>query len=290
MDVIYIGLKVLQLVSNIQQAKQLCRQWQTEGKSIAFVPTMGCLHEGHLSLVNEAKSQSDIVIVSIFVNPLQFDNADDLLKYPSTLDDDVSKLADFNVDLILTPKATELYPEGENAVEKIELGGVTELLEGAKRPGHFDGVATVINRLFELIRPNIAIFGEKDFQQLIVIKQLVKKLDLDIKIIGMPTFREQNGLAMSSRNNRLSESERNKAGEIYRQLESIKSAINNGETDYSTLEKNAYDNLLNSGFTPDYVVVREVATLLPPDTHLVDMVILIATKLGDIRLIDNLRV
>ena len=280
----------MQLVSDIQQTKNLCADWRAEGKSIALVATMGCLHEGHLSLVEKAKLLADIVVVSIFVNPLQFDNEDDLLKYPNTLEDDITKLADFNVNMIFTPSISSFYPEGENEVEKIDLGGITEILEGAKRPGHFAGVATVVNRLFELIQPSTAVFGEKDFQQLIVIKQLVKKIALDIKIVGMPTFREENGLAMSSRNVRLSQAQRNIAGVIHRELESIKLALNSGEVDLSKLEKGACDNLITAGLTPDYVVIRETSTLQPPKDLYSKIVILIAAKLGDIRLIDNLRV
>lgn len=284
----------MQIISDIKKTSSLCQKWRDKGESISFVPTMGCLHAGHLSLIEKAQSLADHVVVSIFVNPLQFDNTDDLLKYPVTLDEDTLKLADFNVDLVFTPEANAFYPEGEKQVKQIELGSITALLEGAQRPGHFAGVATVVKRLFEIIRPNVAVFGEKDFQQLMVIKQLVEISPLDVEIIGMPTFREQDGLAMSSRNIRLSENERKKAPAIYQQLKSIKSAINastNIDTaDFAKLERRACESLAAMGFVPDYVAIRETDTLSIPKNHNNSLVILVAAKLGQIRLIDNIRV
>jgi pantoate--beta-alanine ligase len=280
----------LPVISDIQETHNLCQKWRDKGESIAFVPTMGCLHAGHLSLIEKAQSLADHVVVSIFVNPLQFDNADDFLKYPHTLTEDVRKLAEIKVDLVFTPESHSFYPEGEKEVKQVELGGTATLLEGAQRPGHFAGVATVVKRLFELILPNVAIFGEKDFQQLLLIKQLVDTFSLDIEIIGMPTFREQDGLAMSSRNVRLTENERQKAPEIYRQLESIKAEIKAGSTDFAELERTTCENLVAAGFVPEYVAIREISTLLTPQNRSDSMVILIAAKLGKIRLIDNLRV
>ena len=285
-----IGLLTMQIVSDIQQIQSLCQTWRNKGESISFVPTMGCLHAGHLSLVKKAQSLADHVVVSIFVNPLQFGDANDFLKYPSTLDEDMRKLDAIGVDLVFTPEASSFYPEGESAVQQIELGAITSILEGKLRPGHFAGVATVVKRLFDLIQPNSAIFGEKDFQQLMVIKQLVEIFSLDIEIIGMPIFRETDGLAMSSRNLRLSKNEREKASEIFRQLESVKAALDSGTTDFSALEAKACENLASAGFIPEYVVIRETDTLLPPKNHSDLKVILVAAKLGEIRLIDNLRV
>lgn len=284
----------MQVISDIKEVQSLCQKWRDEGESISFVPTMGCLHEGHLSLISEAKSLADHVIVSIFVNPLQFDDIDDLLKYPSTLDNDRSKLAEVDVSLVFTPEASSFYPEGEDNVEQVELGEVTSILEGAYRPGHFAGVATVVKRLFEIIQPNFAIFGDKDFQQLMVIKQLVKKFSFGINIVGVPIFREKDGLAMSSRNIRLSKSERKKAPEIYRQLESVKSIIkaipHPSLADFTDLEQNASENLAAAGFLPEYVAIRQVDTLLPAKSHDSELVILVAAKIGKIRLIDNILV
>ena len=279
----------LQIVSDTQKITDLCQLWRNKGESISFVPTMGCLHDGHLSLISKAKSLADHVVVSIFVNPLQFDDPDDFAKYPYTLEDDITKLADFNVDLIFTPDVSSLYPEGERVVEKIDMGVITEILEGEKRPGHFAGVATVVKRLFGIVLPTFAVFGEKDLQQLMVIEQLVSKFDLDIKIISMPTFRESDGLAMSSRNTRLDENKRTKASEIYRQLSLIKSSVNGGEVDFHLLEESAFKNLEKAGFLPEYVSIRDANTLLPPEKSTSHLVALVAAKLGEIRLIDNIR-
>ena len=280
----------MQVVSDLTQTQDLCKSWREKGETISFVPTMGCLHAGHISLIKKAKTVADHVVVSIFVNPLQFDNKDDLLKYPNTLGADISKLGDLVVDLIFTPDAKSFYPEGEKKVEQIELGTMFNLLEGANRPGHFAGVATVIKRFFDLIQPDSTVFGEKDFQQVLLVQQLVKKFALDIKIYAEATFREDDGLAMSSRNVRLSEKERNKAPEIYRQLKIIKRAIKSGEQNYADLEENAFKNLVAAGFAPDYVAIRAIDTLLAPQNDTDKKVVLIAAKLGDIRLIDNLRI
>lgn len=280
----------MQVISDIKQAQQLCNKWRAQGESISFVPTMGCLHDGHLSLIKEAKTLADHVVVSIFVNPLQFNDPEDLLKYPVTIDEDLSLLTDNQVELAFVPNTDDFYPEGEANVEQIDLGQITTILEGEKRPRHFAGVATVVKRLFDIIQPTHALFGEKDFQQLIIIQQLVNKFSLDINIIGMPIFREQNGLALSSRNIRLTEDEREKAPEIFRQLEIIKAEINAGESNFSELEQRSQRILIQAGFIPDYVMICDAGTLAPVNNHSKNMVILIAAKLGEIRLIDNLRV
>ena len=280
----------MQVISDIQQIRYLCQRWRDNGESIAFVPTMGCLHAGHLSLVKKAESLADHVVVSIFVNPLQFNDPDDLLKYPNTLDSDINALAALSVDVLFTPDRDAFYPEGEDKVELLDLGEITTILEGEKRPGHFAGVATVVKRLFELVQPHFAVFGEKDFQQLMVVKQLVEQFSLNVEIVGMPTLREEDGLAMSSRNLRLSSAERAKAGLIYENLVAIKAALNGGNMNFAELEQSTSGNLAHAGFVPDYVVIRNTAQLLPPQNHSEDMVILIAAKLGEIRLIDNIRV
>lgn len=279
----------MQTVSEIEIMQKMCQSWRDKGKTIAFVPTMGCLHAGHLSLVQKAHSIADHVVVSIFVNPLQFGDSNDFLKYPSTLEEDVRKLADIGVSLVFTPDTSTLYPEGENAVQQIELGEITNVLEGAHRPGHFSGVATVVKRLFDLIHPNSAVFGEKDFQQLMVIKQLVEKFSLDIDVIGMPTCREIDGLAMSSRNLHLSKKDRVKASEIFRQLESVKLELDSGNLDFAQLENKACENLKSAGFIPEYVSICDIDTLLPAKNRGEAKVILAAAKLGEIRLIDNLK-
>ena len=280
----------MQIVTGLSEVQDLCQMWKVKGESISFVPTMGCLHDGHLSLVKKAKSLADHVVVSIFVNPLQFGDSSDFLKYPNTFDEDIRKLGDIGVDIAFTPEANSFYPEGENVVQQIELGEISSILEGAHRPGHFSGVATAVKRLFDLIQPNSAIFGKKDFQQLIVIKQLVENFSLDVEIVGVPIFREQNGLAMSSRNLRLTKIERSKASEMFQQLSWIKSELIKGETDFACLEALACNNLASAGFSPDYVAICEIDTLLPARKTGDLKIILTAAKLGEIRLIDNLEV
>ena len=281
---------ILSVISDIQQIKSLCQKWRAQGESIAFVPTMGCLHTGHLSLVKKAEALADHVVVSIFVNPLQFNDPDDLLKYPKILGNDINELELFSVDAIFTPDRASFYPEGEDKVELLDLGEITTILEGENRPGHFAGVATVVKRLFDIVQPNYAIFGEKDFQQLMVVRLLVERFSLDIEIVGMPTLREQDGLAMSSRNLRLSDDERAKASIIYENLMAIKAALNKGNVDFTELERSASENLTEAGFIPDYVAIRNTEQLLAPENHSDSMVILVAAKLGEIRLIDNIRV
>lgn len=284
----------MQIISDIKQTDSVCQKWRDKGESISFVPTMGCLHEGHLSLIKKAQTLAAHVVVSIFVNPLQFDNADDFSKYPTTLNEDTDKLVEIGVDLIFIPNASSFYPEGENQVKKIEVGEIASILEGAHRDNHFAGVATVVKRFFDIIQPDIAIFGEKDFQQLIVIKQLVEKFTPEVEIVSMPTFREQDGLAMSSRNVRLSDKEREKAPEIYRQLEAIKTSISAtksmDQAYYTELERIAFDNLKSAGFVPDYVAIRDTQTLLSPQKTSNSKVVLAAARLGKVRLIDNILV
>ena len=280
----------MRVISDLQETQQQCRKWRDKGESIAFVPTMGCLHEGHLSLVEEAKCQADRVVVSIFVNPLQFGENEDFSSYPRTVAEDQKKLLSCSPDLLFIPEASAFYPEGQENVAQIDLGHITTILEGANRPGHFAGVATVVKRLFELVQPNIAIFGEKDFQQLIVIRQLVEKFSLGIEIIGMPTCRAEDGLALSSRNTYLSPDERQVAAEIYRTLKWLKTELNSGNHKYNELEMSAIQKLENAGFVPDYVVIRDSESLLAAQQGEAEKVVLVAARLGKTRLIDNIRV
>lgn len=280
----------MQIISDIDEARSLCQTWRGLGGKLAFVPTMGCLHEGHLSLIKKAREQADRVVVSIFVNPLQFGVNEDFSSYPRTLAEDQHKLLALSPDLLFVPVAAAFYPEGQDNVAQIELGNITTILEGANRPGHFAGVATVVKRLFELVQPDFAIFGEKDFQQLMVIKQLVKKCDFNVEIIGMPTFRADDGLALSSRNAYLSPAERQKAPLIYQTLRWLQEQLVSGNTGYPELEYEAKQRLEKAGFAPDYVVIRESETLAEVQNNAVQKVILVAAKLGKTRLIDNIRV
>lgn len=201
----------MQTFAEISAVREHLKTFKREGRKIAFVPTMGNLHEGHLTLVRKAREYADIVVVSIFVNPMQFDRADDLNNYPRTLEEDLSKLTAEGVDVVFTPTPEIIYPEGLDKQTFVDVPGLSTILEGASRPGHFRGVTTIVNKLFNIVQPDVACFGEKDFQQLAVIRKMVDDLAMDIEIIGVPTVREMDGLAMSSRNGLLTLDERQRA-------------------------------------------------------------------------------
>jgi pantoate--beta-alanine ligase len=249
---------------------------------------MGALHEGHLSLVKLAKKQSDIVVVSIFVNPTQFNNSKDLENYPITLHEDIKLLEDEQCDILFCPETSEMYPEG-NITKKYPLNGLDKTLEGEKRPGHFDGVCTIVNHLFDILTPNKAFFGEKDFQQLAIIKHLVKELALEIDIVGCPTVRDADGLAKSSRNKLLSSSEREKASLIYESLNKAKTFFPQKEiVDLKSMVENEIDRCKE--MILDYVEIVNPDTLIPLEKSntLEKAHILIAAYLGNVRLIDNM--
>lgn len=257
------------------------------GKSVAFVPTMGNLHDGHITLVRAAKRRADIVVASIFVNPTQFGANEDFDKYPRTLAADSALLADADCDLLFAPDAREMYPDGRSQLTTVSVSGITEALCGASRPGHFNGVATVVSKLFNIVQPDMALFGEKDYQQLAVIRCMARELCFPVEIIGVPTVRAEDGLALSSRNGFLSAEERQQAPQLYQTLRNLRSAIESGQRDYAMLAQAAQGHLAKCGFVPDYLEVRRQDLGLPgPDDKA--LVILVAAKLGSTRLIDNL--
>jgi len=265
------------------------RGYRSNSETTAFVPTLGNLHDGHLSLVRKAKEVADRVVVSIFINPTQFDKAEDLAAYPRTIENDLKLLKQENIDLVFLPEAAEMYPEG-NAT-RVEVDGISEILEGDSRPGHFSGVATIVAKLFNLVQPDVSVFGEKDFQQLMLIRRMVDDLDFGIEIIGAPTAREDSGLAMSSRNNYLDEKQRNIiAPNLYLELSNIQKAILKGERDYTTLQKESAKNLDQQGFKTDYIEIRNTEDLSVAEKSDKNLVILVSAWLGKARLIDNLRV
>lgn len=263
------------------------RAARKNGKSIAFVPTMGNLHEGHLTLVKAAKRRADVVVASIFVNPTQFGANEDFDKYPRTLAADRALLADADCDLLFAPDAREMYPDGRSQFTTVNVSGITDVLCGASRPGHFTGVATVVSKLFNIVQPDMALFGEKDYQQLAVIRCLVRELCFPVDVIGVPTVRAEDGLALSSRNGFLSEAERQQAPLLYQTLCNLRSAIEGGQRDYRMLGEAARGHLAKCGFVPDYLEIRrqDLQAAGPEDKALV---ILVAAKLGSTRLIDNL--
>lgn len=262
-------------------------EWRSQGKRIGFVPTMGNLHAGHFSLIEIARQHADRVVASVFVNPTQFGPNEDFASYPRTLPDDQRGLEAAKCDLLFAPSIEEMYPFGPASTVRVDVPGVSETLDGAARPGHFAGVATVVTKLFNLVQPDVAVFGQKDYQQLLVIRRLVADLRMPIEIIGAPTLREANGLAMSSRNQYLTSEERERAAIIHRTLNAMRDQARSGKT-IADVEKSASDSLITAGLKPDYAVIRRADDLGNPSPGEPRLVALIAARLGRARLIDNL--
>lgn len=277
-------------VTTVQQLRDAVAQARREGKRIALVPTMGNLHAGHISLIEQARRGAGFVIASIFVNPLQFGANEDLDKYPRTLAEDQEKLSAAGCDLLFAPTVAEMYPDGMEGQTRVLVPGVSEGLCGASRPGHFEGVATVVCKLFNMAQPDLAVFGEKDYQQLAVIRTMVRDLNLPIEIQGAPIVRAEDGLALSSRNGYLTAEQRAAAPALYRSLQQLAERLRAGETDHAALIADAQRSQQAAGFRPDYLEIREAFSLrpaTPADRHLV---LLVAAHLGSTRLIDNLSV
>ncbi|MGO2131592.1 MAG: pantoate--beta-alanine ligase [Halomonas sp.] len=276
----------MQRVQDITALRQALDAVRQRGQRIAVVPTMGNLHDGHLSLVHEARRRADFVVVTIFVNPMQFGPNEDLDTYPRTLADDQARLAEADCDLLFTPDTADIYPRGLKAQTRITVPEVSIGLCGGSRPGHFDGVATVVTMLFNLVQPQLACFGEKDYQQLAVIRRLVADLHLPVEIIGVPIARAADGLALSSRNSYLSEEERQRAPRLQAILNELRSALLAGQPPTEVLD-NGLKQLVDSGFVPDYLELR-AADLTPLRAESREAVLLVAAHLGNTRLIDNL--
>lgn len=273
----------MQVISTVAELRR-CLHSET---SIAFVPTMGNLHEGHLDLVRIARQHGQCVVVSIFVNPLQFGANEDFSKYPRTLAHDCEKLEQCGVDVVFTPTERELYPQPQQVTVEPPLA---DELCGAFRPGHFSGVATVVLKLLNIVQPQMAVFGKKDYQQLYVVRQVAAQLNLPVEIVGGETVRAPDGLALSSRNQYLNAAERTEAVFLYQMLVSTRQAVLDGATDFAGLERQAAESLTTRGWQVDYVAVRTQATLALPESGERDLVILAAARLGNTRLIDNLEV
>ncbi len=277
----------MQVFSDIPSLKGQIHHLRQKGLTIAFVPTMGNLHDGHLTLVKKAKQQADIVVVSIFVNPMQFERSDDLNNYPRTLEDDLNKLEHEKVELVFTPTPEIMYPEGLNKQTFVEVPTLSHILEGASRPGHFRGVTTIVTKLFNIVQPDVACFGEKDFQQLAIIRQMNDDLCMGIKIIGVPTVRESDGLAMSSRNGLLTKDERQRAPIIAQTMRWIAHQILERKSDIDSIIKDATEQLKVAHFRPDDIFIRDAKTLQAISNETTQVVILISAFLGKTRLIDN---
>ncbi|EFP9467588.1 pantoate--beta-alanine ligase [Shigella flexneri] len=275
------------IIETLPLLRQQIRRLRMEGKRVALVPTMGNLHNGHMKLVDEAKARADVVVVSIFVNPMQFDRPEDLARYPRTLQEDCEKLNKRKVDLVFAPSVKEIYPSGTETHTYVDVPGLSTMLEGASRPGHFRGVSTIVSKLFNLVQPDIACFGEKDFQQLALIRKMVADMGFDIEIVGVPIMRAKDGLALSSRNGYLTAEQRKIAPGLYKVLSSIADKLQAGERDLDEIITIAGQELNEKGFRADDIQIRDADTLLEVSETSKRAVILVAAWLGDARLIDN---
>ncbi|MBR9727721.1 pantoate--beta-alanine ligase [Shewanella intestini] len=277
----------MKTTANISQIRQQVTAWKLAGKRVAFVPTMGNLHQGHLTLVKEAKKKADVVVVSIFVNPLQFGANEDFDGYPRTHEQDSQQLIEVGADLLFMPTPEVIYPKGLDKQTFVEVPEIGDEFCGATRPGHFRGVATIVNKLFNIVQPDVALFGCKDFQQLLIIKTMVDDLSMPIEIIGVETIRETSGLAMSSRNGYLSADEKQRAATLKQAIDSIAQGIQQ-QGEIQSLIDNAITMLEAVGFNLDYLDVRNANTLKVATADDKDLVILAAAYIGKARLIDNL--
>lgn len=278
------------IVETLPILRREIRRWKLAGKRIALVPTMGNLHDGHLTLIDEAKQQADIVIVSIFVNPMQFNRQADLDNYPRTLQEDCEKLKRRDINLVFAPSAKEFYPDGMESQTYVEVPELSSILEGASRPGHFRGVSTVLSKLFNLVQPDLAFFGEKDFQQLQLIRKMVHDLSFDIQVVSVPTVRAKSGLALSSRNNNLSADELKIAPQLFSIMKHAADKLTQAPETAETIVQEMEQSLRQAGFTPDELFIRDAQTLAPLSSLSSKAVILMAAWLGQTRLIDNLQV
>ncbi|MBK4727665.1 pantoate--beta-alanine ligase [Erwinia sp. MYb375] len=278
------------IIETLPMLRREVRRWRQDGKRIALVPTMGNLHDGHMTLVDEARANADIVVVSIFVNPMQFERADDLARYPRTLQEDCEKLNRRGVDLVFSPAPGDVYPQGLGEQTFVEVPGLSTLLEGASRPGHFRGVSTIVSKLFNLVQPDLACFGEKDYQQLALIRKMVADMGYDIDIVGVPTVRAKDGLALSSRNGYLTADERKIAPVVSKVMNGIAEKLSQGERHVDTLIAEAENALSDQGLQPDGLAIVDADTLRPLNVDSQRAVILMAAWLGKARLIDNQQV
>jgi pantoate--beta-alanine ligase len=279
----------MKLITRPDELRDLVSEQRRKGQRIAFVPTMGNLHAGHGSLVSRARQLADRVIVSVFVNPLQFGPNEDFAAYPRTPDEDRMLLTSLRVDVLFAPAVDDIYPRGQESTARVHVPDLEDILCGAFRPGHFMGVATVVTKLLNLVQPDVALFGEKDYQQLMIIRRAATDLCMPIEIVGVPTTREADGLAMSSRNRYLTPEQRKLAPAIFAELEKARRALESGDTHFAAIEAAGAAALARAGFKPDYFAVRDATTLGAPRDASSELVVLTAARIGRARLIDNVR-
>ena len=276
------------IIETLPLLRQHIRRLRQEGKRIALVPTMGNLHDGHMTLVDEAKARADVVVVSIFVNPMQFDRADDLARYLRTLQEDYEKLNKRKVDFVFAPASADIYPAGTDTQTFVDVPGISTMLEGASRPGHFRGVSTIVSKLFNLVQPDVACFGQKDYQQLMLISKMVADMGYDIEIVGVPTVRAKDGLALSSRNGYLTADQRKIAPGLSKVMNAMAAKLRAGDRNLDEIIALAEQELNDGGFRADDIQIRDADTLLALSASSKRAVILMAAWLGQARLIDNI--
>ena len=280
----------MKVIEDKHELQEELAEWRHAREHVAIVPTMGNLHPGHVSLVNVAKEHAERVVVTVFVNPTQFGEGEDFEAYPRTFDKDTRRLKTVAADVLFAPSVETIYPFGIESATAVTVPGLTENFCGSFRPGHFDGVTTVVARLFALVQPDVAVFGQKDYQQQLVIRRMVEDLNLPMTIHTAATVREDDGLAMSSRNAYLSDNERQKAPALYQALVDVERQLHEGAGDFEALERQATKELERAGFLPEYVAVRQATDLGPPEEGCRELVVLAAANLGQARLIDNVLV
>lgn len=277
----------MKTIRKIASLRETLRAWRHAGETVALVPTLGNLHEGHISLVDLARRQADRIVVSVFVNPTQFGPGEDYQAYPRTLDHDRRRLTRAGAELLFAPAVDEMYPRIEDAGTVVSVPGLSSILCGEFRPRHFDGVASVVSRLFNIVQPDVAVFGQKDYQQLTIIRRLQADLHYPVAIVAGPTLREADGLALSSRNQYLSATERQLAPALYRAVSECGDRLRAGAHDYGALEAHGRATLVAAGFRPDYFSIRNADDLQPAQAMDRRLVVLVAAHLGRARLIDN---
>ena len=280
----------MDIVTKIVAVREHVRRWRSEGRRVAFVPTMGNLHAGHVSLIEAARRYGDRFVASIFVNPMQFGPNEDFAHYPRTPTQDERMLAEAGCNLMFMPDVAEIYPGGSERATRVDVPGLSRILDGEYRPGHFEGVSTIVSTLFHIVKPDVAIFGEKDFQQLTIIRRMVADLCMPVEIVGAPTVRDADGLAMSSRNQYLTAAERALAPRIYELLQGAAQRLSAGDLDFASIERTGVEALTKAGMKPDYFAVRAAADLSAPTPDTKHLVVLTAARLGKARLIDNIQV
>ena len=280
----------METITTVAELRAHSKVWRLRDEPIALVPTMGNLHAGHLKLVQHAKVIAPRVVVSIFVNPMQFGPNEDYESYPHTMELDTEALMEADADVLFAPGVSEVYPAGARHTTSVVVPGLNSILEGEHRPSHFNGVTTVVAKLFNMVQPDIAVFGEKDYQQLLIIERMVRDLDLPVRIEAVETVREDDGLAMSSRNGYLKAAERALAPQLYQVLIDMKTIVEAGETDFQGVERVAVMQLAEAGLAADYVSIRRQSDLGPPDAGDGQFVVLAAARIGTTRLIDNVKI